>query len=113
MKTNQSGIAHIAAIMAVVVVGAIGGVGYYVYQQGNDKPALRQEDKSTQAEVLPLSLEGIKSTDEIKTLAQETIGTANLVSVELEQEHGVLTYKLRLSDGRVLFFDAKTGAATT
>lgn len=113
MKTNQSGIAHLAAVMAVVVVGAIGGVGYYVYQQGNDKPALRQEDKKSQDDVLPLSLEGIKSTDEIKTVAQETIGTANLVGVELEQEHGTLIYKLKLSDGRILFFDAKTGAPVT
>lgn len=115
MKTkNKNGFAHIHLFLALLVVAGIGGVGYYVYSQNKQsKPNLSQNNTISAKEELPIPLEGLKSIEEIRTLAAAQANNLSITEVELEQEEGVLLYKVKLSNGRILFFDAKTGAAVT
>lgn len=105
--SKQSGFAHLTLIVAVLAVAAVGGgVGYYVYNS-NKTPVAHLADEIA----LPDSLANLKSLDEIRTLAAADLGSATIVGVELDREDGKLVFKVKLSDGRILLFDATTGSA--
>ncbi|HEY5549809.1 MAG TPA: PepSY domain-containing protein [Candidatus Saccharimonadales bacterium] len=112
MQSKQNGFAHMTLVAAGVVLVAASGVGYYVYDQ-NKSPNLSQENtnKVEVLDFLPDSLANVKSVDEIRTLAADNLNGATIVGVELEQEHGQLVYKVKLSDGRILMFNAVSGEA--
>ncbi len=99
-------------LVAVVLVAAIGGLGYYVYKSNTDKQqdSVAQVATSASAESLPIDLSAIKTIDEITALAQTDVGDATIAGIELEQNDGATVYKVKLSDKRVLRFDATTGA---
>lgn len=110
MSQKQNGFAHMALVAASVVLVAASGVGYYVYSQ-NKSANLSQESATEveQVDFLPDSLANVKKVDEIRTLAANQLNGATVVGIELEQEHGQLIYKVKLSDGRVLMFNAVSG----
>ena len=114
---KQAGFTLPHILMVVALIGVISGVGVYVYKQ--NQPATqqnRQDEATTKIETkttLPDDLSGLKSVDEIKTTVEPDLNGATIVGVELEMEDGALIYKVKLSDGRVLFFDAATGDPTT
>lgn len=113
---NQKGFTLPHIIMVLAVVGVISGVGFFVYSKNSgSNQANRQgaDDAIAAAAVLPESLGDIKSLDEITAQVSTQLNDATIVGIELEQEDSGLVYKVKLSDGRVLFFDAKTGDATT
>ena len=74
----------------------------------------KSEDAVLRSVELPSDLSDIKSIDEIRTLANNGIVEGlTISSVELEQEDGVLLYKVHYSDGTYKLFDARTGEMVT
>jgi uncharacterized membrane protein YkoI len=113
LKNNQQGIAHLMAVLAVVVVAAIGGTGYYVakHQKSNVKNSETvATEKTSLASPLPASLLAV---DKVKELATTQKPNSSIQGVQLENEEGVLVYKVKLADGTVLAFNATTGALLT
>lgn len=99
-------------IPTVIVAVAVIGSGLYINEE-NKKNVARStelaETNSSLKETLPADL---LSVDEIKTLATQESNGASITKVELEREHGVYIYKIELPNGKILFFDAKTGKKT-
>lgn len=60
---------------------------------------------------LPSNLDGVKSVEEIKSIASADAQGKSIASVELENEEGTLIYKVKYSDGTYRLYDAKTGQA--
>ncbi len=89
---------------ASLVFASLVGVGSFMYSSN------RSEKASIRAIELPTDLSGVKSINEIRTLGSiGLIGGVSISGVELEQEDGVLVYKVRYSDGSFKLFDARTG----
>ncbi len=108
---QQQGIAHLALILVIVVLAVVGFAGYQVVSKDESTVSTREEvDKDTEelAEI-PLDLEGVKTVDEIRELSLAELPEGEIVSVELELEHGTLIYKVTFADGTVKMYDAKTG----
>lgn len=59
---------------------------------------------------LPQNLDGLKTLDEMRTLAQRDAPEgASIIKVEVENEHGTVLYKVKFSDGSYRLYDAITG----
>lgn len=101
---DQNGFTIIEILIVVVVLGIVGFVGWKFM----DSKQQNTSQLNNQA-VLPESLADIKPIDEIIALAASEIGTRQVLAAELEQEDEGLVYLIKLSDGTVLVFDAKTG----
>ena len=88
---------------SLVLAGLVGVGSYMVSSNKSEKASLRAVE-------LPTDLSGLKPMDEIRQLA--SIGAVegiSIASVELEQEEGVLVYKVKFSDGTYKLYDARTG----
>ncbi len=114
LAKNEQGIAHIA-VLAVVVAALIGVSGYYVSTKQPKSSSVKNStslvsSRSTLAAPLPADL---LSTDKVKELALAQKPGTTVLGVQLESEDGVLVYKVKLSDGSTLSFNAQTGAAVT
>jgi prepilin-type N-terminal cleavage/methylation domain-containing protein len=110
MKTinkSQNGFTVVEILIVVAVIGLVGFLGWRFLdsQQQNNKPTSQLNSQA----VLPESLAGIKSIDEIIALATTEIAERQVLAVELEQEDEALVYSMKLSDGTMLIFDARTG----
>jgi uncharacterized membrane protein YkoI len=62
---------------------------------------------------LPDSLSGVKSLSEIQSLVLSANSGARIQSIKLEQTGSALAYGVRLTDGRIRYYDATTGAMIT
>jgi len=115
MKNLQKGFAHVEILLISVAVIGVVGVGYYVFRQSQNKSAQNSvtQDTSDQATTLPESLSNLKSVDEIRSASSTSLNGATITGIELESENGTLVYKVKLSDGRVLTFNASTGASVS
>ncbi len=59
---------------------------------------------------LPQNLEGVLGVEEMQTLALNDVPSgASIVNIEVENENGVVLYKVKFSDGSYRLYDAKTG----
>ena len=59
---------------------------------------------------LPQNLDGVLAIEEMTVLAQNDAPVGATISkVEIENEHGVVLYKVKFSDGSYRLYDAKTG----
>ena len=107
MHKNQNGFTVVEILIVVALLGIVGLIGWRFVdsQQENTNPPNQLNNRS----VLPESLAGIKSIDEIITQAAPEIAARQVLAAELEQEDEGLVYSIKLSDGTVLVFDAKTG----
>lgn len=107
MKLNkyQSGFTAVEVTIVIAVIGILGFGAWRVIDMRSDK------NKNTLAsQELTADLTGIKAVDEIVSLAATDIGELQVVTVELEQKESDLVYFIKLSDGTVLAYNAKTGA---
>ncbi len=105
---NQAGIAHLIPLIAVVFI-LVAVAGVYVVKNQPDKPLTSQStiespslNQPIPADLLPVS--------KVRELTAVEKPDAVVSSVELDNEDGIFVYKVKLADGSVLRFNAKTGA---
>ncbi|MBI4948086.1 PepSY domain-containing protein [Candidatus Berkelbacteria bacterium] len=96
----------ISVIVAVVVLALVGGSNLYANQQV-EKAIQEEVEKSN----ISQSLNSLKTVDQIRTIAEASLSGATIISISLENEDAGYVYKVKLSDGRVLFYNATTGEA--
>lgn len=109
---DQRGIAHLLPVLIVGVLLLVGG-SFYMFMQKTQDAQLRADRSAgdvTTRDVLPEDLEGLKPLEEVSTIAVKDAEGTTVQQVELEQEDGVLVYKVVRSDQQVLVINAKTGA---
>lgn len=113
LQDNQQGLVHLFVVAAVLVAG-IGATGYYVMksQNSNIKSSETAAPSATSTLSAPLPTT-LLSLDKVKDLATAQKSGLTIVGVELENENGVLTYKVKLTDGTAVNFNAQTGAVVT
>jgi len=110
-KNDQQGFGHVGMLAVIAVVAVVGFAGWRVMANNNTDTS-SSIDSSTSQEIkesLATDLSGIKSIEEIQSIATLSIGDLTIVSVELKTEDGVTIYEVELSDGSKLHFDALTG----
>ncbi len=115
---TKLGFAPVLILFGIALVALIGGGGgyYLVKQDKKEIEANKQaevEAAKIEAETLPAVTTGLKTVEEIRAIAEPLAGRAKILNIELENEDAGLIYKVKLSDGKVLFFNAKTGAQIT
>jgi uncharacterized membrane protein YkoI len=110
-RNTETGFAHLLALLLIISAG-VGGAGYYVYKQ-NQKTAKPLNSETVSADTtLTASLPSdLLTVDKVKELASVQKPTASVLGVQLENENGTLIFKVKLSDGTILAFNAKTGVA--
>lgn len=112
-KNSQAGIAHLVPLLAVVIVVVV-AAGVYIARNQSDSAQLASSQSSTDSsglnQPLPADLLTVTKVKELAAVQKPDIA---IVGVELEQEDGVLVYKVKLADGSVLNLDAKTGKLVT
>lgn len=106
-KIKQNGFTIIESLIILVIVGV---VSFGIWRVVDTRRSDNQPNVVAHQQVLPDSLSDLKPTDEILSLATAEIGTRQILAVELEQEDEGLVYSVKLSDGTVLVFNARTGA---
>lgn len=109
--TKQHGMIDIHLLVALFVVVAVGAFVIMRISSSGDDSAASQTSESidSEAESLPDDLTGIKLVEEIQALAEAEAGDSQVTGIELKNEDGLTIYVVRLSDGRVLAFNAVTG----
>ena len=107
MKNRQLGFAHLGLAL-VLPFAFIVAVGYYVYKNNSTKTSNSeiQSPEPTLTATIPTDL---KTADEIRNIVLDKDPNANIGSIELEPEDNIFVYRVRMVDGSVLAYDAKTG----
>lgn len=83
-----------------------------LYANNNRTQSLARQEVIKEAVELPQNLGNVLGLDEMRTLAEkDTPAGATIVKVEIENEHGVVLYKVKFSDGTYRLYDATTGLA--
>jgi len=101
---KQPGFIPVAVGLVVLAILIGGGLFWANRNDTNPEQSGRE---------LPTTLAGIKSVGEIRTLAEPQANGAAITEIELETEDVGLIYKVKFSDGRILFFDAAAGTQIT
>ncbi len=104
LSKKQDGFSAVEVVIVAAVIGILGFGAWRVIDMRSDK-----NDSAASSLKLTADLTGIKSMDEIVSLAAEDIDELQVMSVKLEQKDADLFYFIKLSDGTVLAYDAKTG----
>lgn len=89
----------VAALAVLIVVGSVTGV----------LASNHARKVSERSSALPSNLEGLVSMESVRATALAENPTAQITGIELENEEGVLYYKVRFADGSFKLYDAKTG----
>lgn len=109
-RDQQGAVGPVEIVMIAVIVGLVGFIGWRVYDARQDvsNRAVNPGEIVT-IEPLPEDIEGVLEISKVKEIVLNESGES-MVDLELKNEDGVLVYEVKLSDGRVLIIDAKTGA---
>ena len=111
-KNGQEGFAHMALIV-IAVLALVVGSGVYIYGQQKDTDPVASE-----AEVADVSLskplpDDLLAVEKIKDLAKSDKPGTAIQQIELESEGATLLYKVRLSDGSFILYNARSGVKVT
>ncbi|HSH17886.1 MAG TPA: PepSY domain-containing protein [Candidatus Saccharimonadales bacterium] len=111
---SQEGFAHPMAVVAVVgVVSIIGVTGMRImHAQTPEKQVSNAEQKQVTEPALPATLEGIMPVAKLQELVKASDDSI-ISQLELKTQNGVTVYQVTLSSGKVLAFNAATGAKVT
>ncbi len=110
MKINQKGFASVELIVAVIVIAGIVGASFYVYSAKTKQENAITTSATKPSTTLPSTLRDLKPVSEIRKTAETDAKTASIVSVQLANQNGTVVYIVKLSDGRVLTYNAKSAA---
>jgi len=103
---NEHGFSRLTVMYMVVGVLIVAGAVTYALLNN-----IRSTSNETNTEV-PLQVSGVKSINEIRDIAGANLGEGiTIISIELEEEDAGLVYKVKLSDGTILFYMATSGEA--
>lgn len=102
---QQSGVAHLFLVLILAGVIAAAGIGAYMAYDRQAKLS-----SATEAKDLPANLDGLLTADKVKALAQDAEPGTAVQKMELKLEDSDLVYQVVLANGKVLLFNAKTGA---
>jgi uncharacterized membrane protein YkoI len=69
----------------------------------------RLNQQREQESALPADLAATLSVDDIRAIALAEVPSGSITGIELEQEDGVLLYKVKFSDGSFRLYNANTG----
>lgn len=69
----------------------------------------RLNQKREQETALPADLATSLSVDDIRAIALAEVPSGSITGIELEQEEGILVYKVKFSDGSSRLYNANTG----
>ncbi len=98
------------ATLGIVAAVALLGTAAYALDARSTSRARQTVIEDTVE--LPESLEGVLGVGEMQALAlADAPDGTSIVSIEIENEHGVVLYKVKFSDGSYRLYDAKSGAA--
>lgn len=87
-------------------------VSTVLYANNNRTQSLARQEVIKEAVELPQNLSNVLGLDVMRNLAEKDIPAgATIVKVEIENEHGVVLYKVKFSDGTYRLYDATTGLA--
>lgn len=82
-----------------------------IYALDNRSESLARQNIIEDTVELP-QLDGVLGIDQMRVIAQDDAPEgATIISVEVENEHGAVLYKVKFSDGTFRLYDAKTGLA--
>lgn len=107
MKKDERGITHILLLAVIGAMILIAVAGNYVYQKNTKKPLNKNASNTTSYFVEPIPTD-LAPINEIKKIATESTNLT-VVSVELKKEGDKYIYAIKLSNGTILYFDAKKG----
>jgi uncharacterized membrane protein YkoI len=110
---NQLGFALAHLLPVVVAVLAVGGVSAYVVMKQHQKTNNSESSVSKEATLAAPLPTDLLTVDKVKELATAQKPASNVLAVQLENEEGILLYKVKLGDGTILVFNARTGAVVT
>lgn len=107
---NQKGFSLVEGLIVIAVIGVLGFSGYYVVNRNNDETQLSVDtsESSELSEELPLNLEGLKSIEEIESIAGVS-DSVSVLSYKLETSDSKTEYVIVLSNGKKIVIDARTG----
>jgi hypothetical protein len=103
-QPDQQGFAFIS-ILLVLLFATLATCAYMMVQRSQKE---ENEVQLSRASVLPSDLSGLISKEKLAELVLAENPVAVVANVELEQEDSGTVYKVVLSDGSVLRFDATT-----
>lgn len=84
--------------------------GTAAYALDNRSESLSRQSVIEDTVELPQNLDGVLAIEEMTVLAQNDAPIGTTISkLEIENEHGVVLYKVKFSDGSYRLYDAKTG----
>lgn len=106
---KEQGFSHLLLFLAVPALLTISFAGWRVYNSTQKQNQLNSSRSDTAAEISTEALGEIMSIESMKKLATEST-EETVTNLELENEDGALVYKITLSNGKQIAFDAKTGA---
>lgn len=69
----------------------------------------RTRQASERSTEIPANLQDVLSVNDIREKALAQVPNGSITGIELENEEGILVYKVRFTDGSVRLFNAKTG----
>lgn len=96
--------------LVVLVVSIVGALGWSYYNARTANQAANASEKREAIDMVPDTLTDLKEMAVIQESALQDKSGVSVIHVELEQKtDGNLVYKLLLSDGTRLVYDAKTG----
>lgn len=104
---DNKGFGHVEIIVAALVLVTIGTIGTISYNRMQ-----KNKDVASLSSLEPISADAkdLISVDKIKEIAALKQDSPSVTGLELAQKDGVLVYEIKLSNGKVLVLNAKTGA---
>lgn len=106
-KLNQAGFGHVELLIGVVLVAAISFATWRVISSNDETTSTPQASIESQ-ELLPESLEELKTLEEIQQIAGVSDSTS-MIGFVLESKDGSYVYDIVLSNGKKISINAATG----
>ncbi|HET8884194.1 MAG TPA: PepSY domain-containing protein [Candidatus Saccharimonadales bacterium] len=96
-------------LLFLIAAAVIIAIGAYAWKL-QSTPTVNQVAETETIDAVPGELLTLEKVEEIASSRSGNDTAAQIATIELEDEHGTLVYKIRMTNGRMLFINAQTGA---